>query len=69
MSSKSCEQRARRAARRKGLCARKSRRRFDNCGGFQIIDPTRTWIVAGGILTGEKFDLQAEEVIDFCNRK
>ena len=69
MTGKSLEQRARRAARRKGLRARKSRRRFDNCGGFQIIDPTRAWIVAGGILAGEKFDLQEEEVIDFCNRK
>ena len=55
--------RARRAAKRVGLLARKSRRQFsiDNLGDFQLIDPFYNAIVAG-----ERFDLTAEEVIDFC---
>ena len=55
---------ARRAAKRVGLYAQKSRWRLntvDNWGGFQIIDPYLNMIEAG-----EKFDLSAEEVIAYC---
>jgi hypothetical protein len=55
---------ARRAAKRTGLQARKSRWRIntvDNRGGFQILDPMRNLIMAG-----EKFDLTADDVIAFC---
>ena len=55
---------ARRAAKRVGLQARKSRWRansIDNRGGFQIMDPMRNWIVAA-----EKFNFTAEDVVGFC---
>ena len=58
------ESRARRAAKRVGLRARKSRWRLgtiDNRGGFQLLDPYRNWIVAG-----EKLDMSAEDVIAYC---
>jgi len=58
------EARARRAAKRVGLKARKSRWRFntiDNWGGFRIIDPRRNWVVAG-----TRFDFTADDVIAFC---
>ena len=58
------ESRARRAARKVGLVARKSRWRLhtgDNRGGFQIIDPNRNWILAG-----EKFDKSPDHVVRFC---
>jgi hypothetical protein len=56
------EARARRAARRVGLVARKSRWRLhsiDNFGGFTIIDPSRNIVVDGA-----RYDLSAEDVID-----
>ncbi len=55
---------ARRAAKRVGLQARKSRSRtisLDNYGGFMLVDPMRNCVVAG-----ERFDLNAQEVIGFC---
>jgi hypothetical protein len=58
------EDRARRAAKRIGLRARKSRWRansIDNFGGFQIISPWQNRIVAG-----EKYSMSAEDVIEFC---
>jgi len=57
------EARARRAAKRVGLMARKSRCQLsiDNRGEFQLIDP-----FANRIIAGEKFDLTAEEVIEYC---
>jgi len=58
------ESRARRAAKRVGLHAHKSRWRLgtiDNRGGFQLLDPYRNWIVAG-----EKHDMSAEDVIAYC---
>jgi hypothetical protein len=62
------ESRARRAAKRVGLQARKSRWRANNPlynqSGFQIIDPMRNWIVAG-----EKFNMSAEQVIEYCEAK
>lgn len=59
------EQRARRAARRVGLVARKSRWRVDspdNLGGFMLVDPSTNFAV-----DGFKFDLTAEYVIDYCS--
>jgi hypothetical protein len=61
------DSRARRAAKRVGLQARKSRWRagsIDNLGGFQIIDPWRNWIVAG-----QRFDFTARDVIEFCESR
>lgn len=58
------EGKARRAAKALGLVARKSRWRagtIDNLGGFMIVNPT-----LNAILAGEKFDLSAQEVIDWC---
>jgi hypothetical protein len=58
------EARARRAARRVGYLARKSRWRrdsIDNHGGFCIINPDTNCI-----LVGEKFDLTAADVIEWC---
>ena len=55
---------ARRAAKRVGLKARKSRWRansIDNRGGLQIIDPMRNWIVAA-----EKYNYTADDVVEFC---
>ena len=56
--------RARRAAKRFGLVARKSRCQvgtINNRGEFQLIDPVRNVIVAG-----ERCDLTAEDVIALC---
>ena len=58
------EDQARRAAKRVGLKARKSRWRagsIDNFGNFMIIDPMRNWIVAG-----TRFDFTADDVVAFC---
>jgi len=58
------EARARRAAKRVGWLARKSRWRagtIDNYGGFTIIDPFHN-----NILYGARFDLAAEDVIEIC---
>jgi len=64
------EQRARRAAKRAGLIAKKSRRRVgsvdyvgsvDNHGEFMLVDPYTNYVVAG-----ERFDLSAEEVLTYC---
>jgi hypothetical protein len=57
------DQRARRAAKRIGLAARKSRKRrsIDNHGGFRIIEPYNNIVEAG-----ERFDLSPEDVIEFC---
>ena len=59
--------RARRAARRCGLVARKSRWRrnsIDNLGGFQLINPQGNYVVAGA-----RFDMTAEDVIAFCSER
>jgi len=67
LATKALEQRARRAAKKAGLRASKTRWRansFDNLGGFQIIDPYYNTVV-----TGLRFDMSAEEVINFCSEK
>jgi hypothetical protein len=64
MSEKALEARARRAAKRAGLMARKSRWRYDsidNYGGFQLIDPERNFVVLG-----TRYELSAEDVIGYC---
>jgi len=57
---------ARRAAKRVGLAVKKTRWRantVDNKGGYQIIDPNFNRIEAG-----ERFDLSAKDVVDFCTK-
>jgi len=61
------EARARRAAKRVGLLARKSRQgvgTIDNLGGFRLIDPDGNFIVAG-----ERFDLDPDEIIELCQER
>lgn len=56
--------RARRAAVRVGLVARKSRRSVDmvrNHGGFTLVDPSMN-----GVVAGSQYDMTAQEVIDYC---
>ncbi len=55
--TRALERKARRAARREGLVARKSR----STGGFMLVDP-RTNIPVAGF----EYDLAAEGVLDFC---
>jgi hypothetical protein len=65
VSENALEQRARRAARHVGLVARKSRWRAnsaDNYGGFMLVDVSTNFVVYGF-----KFDLSAEEVLDYCS--
>lgn len=65
VSEKAIEARARRAASRVGLIARKSRRRrdsLDNFGRFMLIDQYTNCIVAG-----ERFDMTAHEVLEYCS--
>lgn len=62
--SPAAEARARRAARRVGLIARKSRWRagsVDNYGGFMLVDPFTNFVEAGA-----RFDLSAAAVLDYC---
>lgn len=64
VSEKAMDARARRAARRAGLVARRSRWRrdtVDNYGGFMLVDPQYNYAVAGS-----RFDLEPEAVIDYC---
>ena len=63
-SEPAMDSRARRAARRVGLLARKSRwvkGTVDNRGGFILLEPIRN-IVRGG----QRFDLSAEDIIEAC---
>lgn len=56
--------RARRAAKRVGLVAKKSRSRratVDNHGGFMIIEPRSNAVVAG-----QRFNCSADDVVAFC---
>jgi hypothetical protein len=65
VSENALEQRARRAARRAGLVARKSRWRVgspDNVGGFMLVDPMTNFSE-----DGFKYDLSAEYVLDYCS--
>jgi hypothetical protein len=63
-TSESLDARARRAAKRVGLYARKSRWRagsIDNYGEFMLVDPSTNLAVAGF-----RFDMSPEEVIEYC---
>jgi len=63
-SPNALDQRARRAAKRAGLVAKKSRWRVgtvDNFGGYQLIDAHHNFI-----MDGSRFNLSAEEVIKIC---
>jgi hypothetical protein len=54
---------ARRAAAKVGLKATKSRWRrdsIDNYGNFMLVDPMKNYIVAG-----QRFDMSAEDVIEY----
>lgn len=67
VSDDAMDARARRAAKRVGLVALKTRWRsdsVDNYGGFQLVDPNMNTVEAG-----EKFDLTALEVIDLCRAR
>lgn len=62
--STALENRARRAAKRVGLVAKKSRWRVgtvDNYGGFMLTEPFHNRVVAG-----ERFQLEPEGVIEHC---
>ena len=64
VSEAALDGRARRAARRAGLVAKRSRWRrdsIDNRGGFMIFDPVGNYPVAG-----DRWDMSAEEVIAYC---
>jgi hypothetical protein len=64
LTEQALDARARRAARKVGLIARKSRWRantIDNHGEFMLVDPF-TNVPAAGF----RYDLSAEDVIDFC---
>lgn len=63
-AEKALEQRARRAAKRAGLVAMKSRKgllTIDNYGGFMLVHAHMNIIVAG-----QRFDMSAQEVIEYC---
>ena len=58
---------ARRAAKRAGLIAKKSRRHlgsFNNQGGFRLIEP-RT----NAVVDGSRFELDADDVIRICRER
>jgi hypothetical protein len=53
---------ARRAAKKAGLLAKRSRRRantVDNRGGFMLLDPTRNVVIDGA-----RFELTSQQVVD-----
>jgi hypothetical protein len=61
------DKQARRAARRIGLLARKSRWRrntVDNHGGFMLLEPYQNRVVAG-----LRFNLTAADVVTRCNEE
>ena len=60
------DSKARRAARRVGLVAKKSRWRkgtIDNRAGFMLLDPR-----ANSVVAGLRFDLTAEDVVKYCEK-
>jgi hypothetical protein len=65
ISEASMDARARRAAKRAGYLAVKSRWRagtIDNFGEFQIVDP-----FCNAVIAGVRFDYNADDVIAFCS--
>ena len=66
-NQKAVEARARRAAARVGLVARKSRWHLDtpdNYGEFMLVDPAMNVPVAGW-----QYDLTADEVVEYCREQ
>jgi hypothetical protein len=63
ISDEPSDSRVRRAAKRVGLAAVKSRRQLslDNHGDYMLIDPQRNIVVAG-----ERFELTAAAIVDYC---
>jgi hypothetical protein len=64
-SKSALDTRARRAARRIGLIAMRSRRRVgsvDNRGGFQLLD------LSNRVVAGERCDMTQQQVIDYCTQ-
>jgi hypothetical protein len=64
-TEKRMDSRARRAAQRAGLVARKSRWRVgtvDNHGEFMLVDPFHNVPVAGA-----RWDMTAADVIEYCS--
>jgi hypothetical protein len=63
VSEAALDSRARRAARRVGLMAKRTRWRrdsIDNKGGFMLVNQNNC------VVAGERFDMSAEEVIAYC---
>jgi hypothetical protein len=61
------DQRARRAAKRRGWVAVRRRWRrgsSDNLGGFQLLNP-----ITNGIVGGVRFDMSAQDVVDYCTEE
>jgi hypothetical protein len=64
ISAEALDARARRAAKKAGLLARKSRWRagsIDNYGDFMLVEPSTNVAVAGF-----RFDMSAEDVLAYC---
>ena len=64
-SKSALDTRARRAARRIGLIAMRSRRLYGSCdnrGGFQLLD------MSNRVVAGERCDMTPEQVIDYCTQ-
>lgn len=67
ISEKALDARARRAAARIGLVARKSRWRagtIDNYGEYMVVNPSTNFPLAGF-----KYDMSADEVIEYCREQ
>lgn len=65
ISESALDSRARRAARRVGLVAHKSRWRHDsvdNYGGFMLVDA-----YSNAVVHGTRYDLSADDVIKYCS--
>ena len=58
------ENRARRAAKRAGLIAEKSRRKHNNLGGFRLVDAQQRFTVAG-----HRFELSGEDILSFLGEE
>ena len=67
ISKLALESRARRAAKKVGLLAKKTRWRkdsMDNRGGFMLVDP-----YFNAVVDGVRYDLTAEQVIELCRKR
>jgi hypothetical protein len=64
--TKQMDSKARAAAKRVGLRARKSRQsiHLDNLGGYMLINPYFNTVVVG-----VRFDMSAQDVIEYCDEQ